>query len=66
MGHSSIEITFDRYGYLVPGNEEEAAGLLDDYLARAAQLRDSEAEQRAVSCALMQMNERPGNGPRVL
>jgi hypothetical protein len=28
-------ITLDRYGHLLPGNEEEAAGLLDGYLARA-------------------------------
>lgn len=34
MGHSSITITLDRYGHLMPGNEEEAAGLLDAYLAR--------------------------------
>jgi integrase len=33
MGHSSITITYDRYGHLMPGNEEEAAGLLDAYLA---------------------------------
>ena len=36
MGHSSIRITYDRYGHLMPGNEEEAAGLLlDAYLAAA-------------------------------
>jgi integrase len=33
MGHSSITITLDRYGHLLPGNEEQAAGLLDAYLA---------------------------------
>lgn len=33
MGHSSITITFDRYGHLIPGNEGEAAELLDVYLA---------------------------------
>lgn len=33
MGHSSIQVTYDRYGHLFPGNEEEAAGLLDGYLA---------------------------------
>jgi integrase len=32
MGHSSIQITYDRYGHLMPGNEAEAAGLLDAYL----------------------------------
>ncbi len=49
MGHSSVTVTYDRYGHLMPGNEEEAAGLLDAYLdradtqARATQLRHSEA-----------------------
>jgi integrase len=33
MGHGSIGITFDRYGHLMPGNEAEARGLLDIYLA---------------------------------
>jgi integrase len=35
MGHSSITITLDRYGHLFPGNEDEAATLLDAYLERA-------------------------------
>ena len=35
MGHASITITLDRYGHLFPGNEAEAAGLLDTYLAAA-------------------------------
>jgi integrase len=35
MGHSSITITLDRYGHLFPGNEDEAAELLDSYLERA-------------------------------
>jgi integrase len=35
MGHASIRVTLDRYGHLMPGNETEAAGLLDDYLERA-------------------------------
>jgi integrase len=35
MGHSTISITLDRHGQLMPGNEAEAAGLLDSYLARA-------------------------------
>jgi integrase len=37
LGHSSVDITFDRYGHLFPGNEDEAAGLVNDYLKRAAQ-----------------------------
>jgi integrase len=36
MGHSSVTITYDRYGHLMPGSESEAAELLDEYLARAA------------------------------
>lgn len=32
LGHSSITVTIDRYGHLMPGSEEEAAGLLDSYL----------------------------------
>jgi integrase len=35
MGHSSVTITYDRYGHLMPGNEGEAAGLLDAYLERS-------------------------------
>jgi len=35
MGHASVRVTFDRYGHLMPGNESEAAGLLDDYLEKA-------------------------------
>jgi integrase len=35
MGHSSVTITLDRYGHLMPGNESKAAQLLDSYLARA-------------------------------
>jgi integrase len=34
MGHASVTITYDRYGHLMPGNEDEAAKLLDEYLAR--------------------------------
>jgi integrase len=35
LGHSSIQITLDRYGHLMPGNETEAVALVDDYLERA-------------------------------
>lgn len=35
LGHSSIAITYDRYGHLLPGNEAEAAGLLDAFLSAA-------------------------------
>ena len=43
LGHSSVTITYDRYGHLMPGNEEEAAPLLDAYLASKRSLRVSEA-----------------------
>ena len=36
MGHSSVTLTWDRHGKLFPGNEDEAAGLLDAYLERGA------------------------------
>ncbi len=36
MGHSSITITLDRYGHLMPGSEKEAAGMLGAYLEREA------------------------------
>ena len=41
IGHASITITLDRYGHLMPGNETQAANLLDTYLTagRAAQPR---------------------------
>jgi integrase len=32
MGHSSIKVTFDLYGHLMPGTEAEAAALLDNFL----------------------------------
>ena len=35
MGHARIAITLDLYGHLMPGNEAEAADLLDAYLERA-------------------------------
>jgi site-specific recombinase XerD len=35
MGHANISVTFDLYGHLIPGSEEEAAGLVDAFLQRA-------------------------------
>jgi integrase len=35
LGHSSIQLTYDKYGHLLPGNEDEAAELLNAYFARA-------------------------------
>jgi integrase len=36
MGHAKIGTTFDLYGHLMPGSHDEAAGLLDAFLARQA------------------------------
>ena len=35
MGHSSIQVTLDLYGHLMPGAESEAASRLDALLASA-------------------------------
>lgn len=35
MGHSSIKVTYDKYGHLMPGNEAQAAGMLDAFLQDA-------------------------------
>jgi integrase len=37
MGHSSIKVTFDLYGHLMPGTEAEAAALLDRFLMMPVQ-----------------------------
>lgn len=37
MGHSSIKITFDTYGHLMPGAKAEAAALLDETIAQGEQ-----------------------------
>jgi integrase len=36
MGHSSISVTLDRYGHLLPGNERQAGTMLAAYLEREA------------------------------
>ncbi len=36
MGHASVMVTFDLYGHLMPGNEAQAAELLDQFLAGAS------------------------------
>jgi integrase len=38
MGHSSIKVTFDLYGHLMPGTEAEAAALLDRFLGVQAEV----------------------------
>jgi integrase len=39
MGHSSIQVTYDLYGKLMPGNEAEAAALFEAYLGRSPERR---------------------------
>lgn len=61
MGHSSIAITFDLYGHLMPGGEEEAAALLDAYLERAntqarlAQIEQPDAGETAVDAGAVEV-----------
>ncbi len=38
MGHSTITMTLDRYGHLMPGDEDEAAEMLASYLTRETAL----------------------------
>jgi hypothetical protein len=45
MGHSTIAITLDRYGHLMPGSEEEAADLLDGYLTTQRERAEDAARQ---------------------
>jgi integrase len=49
MGHANIRITLDQYGHLLPGAEDEAAGLLDAFLAR--QLGGSAVERTEAEVA---------------
>lgn len=35
MGHSTIEMTFDRYGHLMPGSRDQARERVDAYLAKS-------------------------------
>lgn len=50
LGHATIAITFDLYGHLMPGSHDEAAGLLDAFLARAADA-DTDATAAAQTAA---------------
>jgi integrase len=45
MGHSSIKVTFDLYGHLMPGTEAEAASLLDRFIG--AQIQAAEQSVRS-------------------
>jgi hypothetical protein len=49
MGHATISITLDRYGHLMPGSEEEAAGMLDAYLEAQRERAEAAARQTTVA-----------------
>ena len=49
MGHANISVTMDRYGHLLPGSEEEAAGLLDSYLDAQRERAEDQARSAAVA-----------------
>ena len=34
MGHATIQMTFDRYGHLMPGSRDQARARMDAFLAR--------------------------------
>jgi hypothetical protein len=57
MGHSSITVTLDRYGHLMPGAEAEAAGMLDRYLELAS---GGARSGRRAPLALASGETRPG------
>jgi hypothetical protein len=33
LGHATIQLTFDRYGHLMPGSRDQARARMDEYLA---------------------------------
>lgn len=45
MGHSSITVTYDLYGHLIPGSMDDDRAKLDAFLNRA----DTAARIRAIS-----------------
>jgi Phage integrase family len=59
MGHANIRITLDQYGHLLPGAEDEAAGLLD------ASSRGRQAGQKSTRLQRRLQRTRPNHGRRV-
>lgn len=51
MGHSTIEMTFDQYGHLMPGSREQARELVDAYLEAASAEARVEAAAADLACA---------------
>jgi integrase len=48
MGHSSIKVTFDLYGHLMPGTATEAVALLDSFLAFESEAASNAARRAAL------------------
>ena len=48
MGHSSVTVTIDRYGHLLPGSEDEAGERLSAFLERAVAATGATAGANAV------------------
>lgn len=50
MGHATIQMTFDRYGHLMPGSRDEARRRLDAYLsgpgAERVEVREDQTVER--------------------
>lgn len=64
MGHATISITLDRYGHLMPGNEDEAAELLDRYLMRhAPRLRQRRSRRGTAKSVRRPPVSHPTTGP---
>jgi integrase len=61
MGHANISITLDRYGHLMPGSEEEAAGLLDAYVAAQREQADEAARAAGERLTGERTGERVGD-----
>jgi hypothetical protein len=62
MGHANISITLDLYGHLMPGNESEAAELLDAYL-KAQRKQADEAARTGPRGTEMGQTVVPSSGP---
>ena len=62
MGHANIAITLDLYGHLMPGNENEAAEMLDAYLSAQGERAD-EAARAGSRGTEMGQTVVPSSGP---
>jgi integrase len=61
MGHPNISITLDRYGHLMPGSDDEAAGMLDAYLDAQRERAEEAARSAGARLAGEQTGEPVGN-----